>query len=57
LIRGYRSEVCGGLITYIAGLENSKKSVSEKLPGAMLSFDHIDREIDLANQVNKELCK
>jgi hypothetical protein len=27
LIRGYRSEVCGGLITYINGLENSKKLV------------------------------
>lgn len=57
LIREYRNEVCGSLITYITGLENSKKSASEKLPGAMLSFDHIDREIELVNQVKTELCK
>jgi hypothetical protein len=57
LIHEYRSEVCCALITYIAGLENSKKSASEKLPGAKLSFDHIDREIELADQVKKELCK
>jgi hypothetical protein len=31
-------------------LESSKRSVIEKLAGAKVRFDHIDREIDLVNQ-------
>ena len=53
----YKNELCCALINYIAGLENSKKSVSEKLYGAKPSFDNIDREILLARQVKTELCK
>ena len=55
--REYKNELCCALINYITGLENSKKSVSEKLYGAKPSFDNIDREILLARQVKTELCK
>jgi hypothetical protein len=56
-IHEYRTEVCSALLTYVAGLENSKKNACEKLPGAKLSFDHINREIELADKLKKELCK
>ena len=53
----YRSQACDALVTYVAGLENSKKIACEKLPAAKLSFDHINREIELADKLKKELCK
>ena len=56
-IHKYRTEVCSALLTYVAGLENSKKNACEKLPGAKLSFDHINREIELADKLKKELCR
>ena len=56
-IHEYRTEVCSALLTYVSGLENSKRNACEKLPGAKLSFDHINREIELADKLKKELCK
>jgi hypothetical protein len=57
LVQEYRNEVCCALVTYMAGLESTKRSISEKLVGAKPRFDNIDREIDLVNQVKIELCK
>ena len=56
-MRQYRDVLCDALINYIADLESSKKSVSEKLAGVNLSFHNIDKEIYLAKEAKTELCK
>jgi hypothetical protein len=49
--------ICCALINYITYLESSRKSISEKLAGAKPEFEGTDKEIYLATQMKKEICK
>jgi hypothetical protein len=57
ILKQHRDVTCCALINYIAALENSKKKVIDELAGANLSFDNIDKEINLAKRAKTELCK
>jgi hypothetical protein len=57
VITEYKNTICCALTNYITDLDNSKKTISEKLSGAKPEFDGVDKEIYLATQIKKEICK